>query len=99
MRAGASPIQNGTVGGASAGVADPHHPRLDPADLPGVRPEQEDVARHRLDRPVLVDGADERVVRLGDDPVVAGLGDRASRRRPRPAARSLRRRTSPLTAS
>ena len=34
-------------------------PGLDPADLPRVRAEQEDVARHRLDGPVLVDGADE----------------------------------------
>ena len=62
-----------------AGVADPHHAGLDPADLPRVGAEQEDVAGHRLDRPVLVDGADERVVGLGDDAVVAGLGDGAAR--------------------
>ena len=62
-----------------AGVADAHDARLDPADLPRVRAEQEDVARHRLDGPVLVDGADEGVVGLGDDAVVAGLGDRTAR--------------------
>jgi hypothetical protein len=42
--------------------------------------EQEDVACHRLDGPVLVDGADERVVRLGQHPVVARLRDGAPRR-------------------
>ena len=41
--------------------------------------EQEDVARHRLDRPVLVDGADEGVVGLGHDAVVAVLRDRTAR--------------------
>ena len=61
-----------------AGVADPHHAWLDPADLPGVAAEQEDVAGHGLDGPVLVDRADERVVRIGHDPVVAGLGDGAA---------------------
>ena len=78
VRAGASPIQNGIVGGAVAGVAHAHHARLDLPDLPRVGAEQEDVARHRLDGPVLVDGADERVVGLGDDAVVAGLGDGAA---------------------
>ena len=79
VRAGASPIQNGMVGWRVAGVAHPHHAGLDLADLPRVGAEQEDVARHRLDRPVLVDGADERVVGLGDDAVVAVLGDRTAR--------------------
>ena len=62
-----------------AGVAHADHARLDAADLPRVRAEQEDVARHRLDRPVLVDGADEGVVGLGDDAIVAVLGNRAAR--------------------
>ncbi len=62
-----------------AGVPDPNDPRLDPADLPGVAAEKEDVAGLRLDRPVLVDGADEGVVRVGHHPVVAGLGDRPTR--------------------
>ena len=73
----AHPERHGRV--ASPASRHPHHPGLDPADLPRVRAEQEDVAGHRLDGPVLVDRADERVVRLGDDPVVAGLGDRAAR--------------------
>ena len=95
VRAGASPIQNGTVGGASPASRTRTTPGLDPADLPRVRAEQEDVARHRLDGPVLVDGADERVVGLGDDAVVAGLGDRAARRErgePRALARRAARR-------
>ncbi len=54
--------------------------RLDPEDPPRRGAEQEDVARHALDRPVLVDGADEDVIRLGKDPVVAELGDRAAGR-------------------
>ncbi len=41
--------------------------------------EQEDVARHRLHRPVLVHGSDERVIGFGDDSVVTDLGDRAAR--------------------
>ncbi len=49
------------------------------ADLPRVGAEQEDVTRHRFHGPVLVDGADQGVVGLGHDPVVAGLGDGASR--------------------
>ena len=40
-----------------------------------VRAEQEHVAGHGLDRPVLVDGADQGVVRLGQHPVVAQLRD------------------------
>ena len=80
VRAGrlAHPERDG--GRGVAGVADAHHAGLDAADLPRVRAEQEDVAGHRLDGPVLVDGADERVVGLGDHAVVAGLGDRAARR-------------------
>ncbi len=50
-----------------------------------MRAEQEDVARHRLDRPVLVDRADERVVGLGDHPVVTGLGNGTAGREGRQA--------------
>ena len=42
---GASPSQNGIVGGAPCGVLDPDRARLDPADAPRVGAEQEDVAR------------------------------------------------------
>ena len=82
-----------------AGVAHAHHAGFDPPDLPRVRAEQEDVAGHRLDGPVLVDGADERVVGLGDDAVVADLGDGAARGRAPRAGAPLRPRSSPLTAS
>ena len=57
------------------GVHHPHFARGDAADAPRVRPEEEDVAGHRLDGEVLVDSADKRVVGFGDDPVVAHLGD------------------------
>ena len=70
-----------------ARVDDAHDAGFDAPDLPRVRAEQEDVAGHRLDGPVLVDGADEEVVGLGEHAVVADLGDRAARRRPRRAAR------------
>ena len=72
----------------------PARSRLDLADLPRVRAEQEHVARHRLDGQVLVDGADERVVGLGHHAVVAGLGDGATRGErgdARPCARGPRR--------
>ena len=80
VRAGASPRPERDGGRRVAGVAHAHDAGFDPPDLPRVRAEQEDVARHRLDGPVLVDGADEGVVGLGDDAVVADLGDRAARR-------------------
>ena len=67
-------------GQGAGGVAHAHDAGLDPADLPRVGAEQEDVARHGLDGPVFVDGADERVVGLGHDAVVTGLGNRAPRR-------------------
>ena len=61
------------------GVAHAHDTGFDPADLPRVRTEEEDVARHRLHRPVLVDGADEGVIGFGDDAVVPDLGNCATR--------------------
>ena len=89
VRAGclAHPERDGRRG--VAGVADAHDAGFDAADLPGVGAEQEDVARHRLDRPVFVDGADEGVVGLGDDAVVTVLGNRTAgseRRQPRTLA-------------
>ena len=62
-----------------AGVTDSHDARCDAPNLPGVRAEQEDVAGHRLDGPVLVHAADERVIGLDDDAVVADLGYGAAR--------------------
>jgi len=40
-----------------------------------MRPEEEDVTRHRLDGEVLVDRTDEGVVRVEEHPIVAHLGD------------------------
>ena len=62
----------------AARVHDPHRAALDAADAPRGAAEQEDVACHALDRPVLVDRADHGLVGLGDHAVVAQLGDRAA---------------------
>ena len=71
---------------------------LDAQDaLAGVA-ELEDVAGDALDREVLVDGADVGALRLEDDGVVAGLGDRAARGQ-RGQARALRSRRTWCTAS
>ena len=78
VRPGDSPSQNGIGGVGALGVDHPHHAGLDPADAPGVGAEQEHVAGHRLDGPVLVDGADQGVVGVGEDPVVGQLGDGAA---------------------
>ena len=61
------------------GVHHPHEARLDPADPPRRAAKEEDVARHALDRPVLVHGADHRLVRIRDHLVVRGLGNGAAR--------------------
>ena len=52
--------------------------RLDAPDAPRVRPEDEDVARHALDGPVLVHGADQRLVGIEHDAVVGDVGDGAA---------------------
>ena len=56
---GASPSQNGIVGGAPCASSTRILPDLDAADAPRAVAEQEDVARHALDREVFVDLADE----------------------------------------
>src|SRR5207249_2208507 len=58
----------------AAGVHHPNRSRLDAADSPRGRAEQEDVSGHTFDGPVLVHGPYERVVRLRHHPVVAELG-------------------------
>ena len=70
-------------------VGDPDVAARDLQDAPRRVAELEDVAGVALDREVLVERADERVVRLEDDAVVGDLGDRAARRlgeEPRAAA-------------
>ncbi len=69
----AEPDRNG--GRKALGIDDAHHAGLDAPDPPAVGPQREDVARHRLGRPVLVDGADEGVVGVEQHPIVAQLGD------------------------
>ncbi len=53
-------------------------PRLDPTDSPRVRTENEDVPRHTFDRPVFVDGAHQRLVRIEDDAIIRDVGDGAA---------------------
>ncbi len=71
----------GDGGWGVTGVTHPDDAGLDPPDLPRVGTQEEDVTRHRLDRPVLVDRADEGVVWVRDDAIVAGLGNGAPRGR------------------
>ena len=63
LRAGASPSQNGMVGGAPLRVGDAHGAARDLQDPPRRVAELEDVAGGALDREVLVQRADERLVR------------------------------------
>ena len=63
----------------AGGIAHPHDTVGHLRDLPRMAPQQEDVALHRLDRKVLVDGPDEAVTGLHQHAVVAGLGDRSAR--------------------
>ena len=53
-------------------------PRLDAPDAPRVRAEDEDVAGHALDGPVLVDGAHRRLVGIEHHAVVGDVGDGAA---------------------
>ena len=81
------------TGSTAAGPARPRRARtprarLDAPDAPRVRPEDEHVARHALDRPVLVDRADERLVRVEHDAVVGDVGDRAAVRERHDARRA-----------
>ena len=62
------------------GVGDAHHAAADLQDAPRRVAELEDVAGHALDREVLVQRADERVVGLEHDAVVGDFGNRAAGR-------------------
>ena len=80
-------------------VRDAHHAGADLQDLPRGVAELEDVAGVALDREVLVERADEGVVRIEDDAVVGDLGDRAAGG-DAPAVRAPRRpRSRALTSS
>ena len=79
LRAGASPSQNGMFGGDPLASATRTVPAGDLQHPPRRVPELEDVAGHALDGEILVDGADERLVRLEDDAIVRDLRNRAAR--------------------
>ena len=64
LRPGASPSQNGMVGGCAVRVLDAHRAALDAQDAIGRIAELEDVARHALDGEILVHRADEVALRL-----------------------------------
>ena len=74
-------------GGAPVRVGDAHDAGRHLQHPPRRVAELEDVAGHALDREVLVQRADERVVGLEDDAVVGDLRDRAAGRDARAAAR------------
>ena len=59
-------------------VLDPHRPALDPQDAIGRVAELEDVAGQALDGEILVDRADDLVLRLEHHLVVGGVGNRAA---------------------
>ena len=87
MRPGASPSQNGHGRRLPLGVLDPDGPALDPLDAVGGVAELKDVAGHALDREILVDRADDLILRLEQHLVVGGVGNRAARgQRGRPRA-------------
>ena len=59
-------------------VLDPDGSALDPLDAIGSVAELKDVARHALDGEILVDGADDMVLRLQHHLVVGGVGNCAA---------------------
>ena len=61
-------------------VLDAHAPGLDAPDAPRRRAEQEHVAGQALDREILVERADHRLVGLGQHEVLRVVGNRAARR-------------------
>ena len=99
VRAGASPSQNGIVGGRSPASCTRTVPTSTLAHPPRVRPEQEDVPGRGLHREVLVHRANRHPVGIEDDAVVAGLGDGAAAGQCRQARAAARRAARPLTAS
>ena len=78
-RPGASPSQNGMLGGWPCGVLDPQCAALDAADAVGGIAELEHVAGQALDREILVDGADDLVFRFEHDLIIGRVRDRAAR--------------------
>ena len=94
---GASPSQNGIVGGSPCASSTRIRPALDPQDPVGDVAELEDVALQALDREVLVHRADELRLRLEHHLVVgvvrngAAGGDRGEARAASPLQDAGRR--------
>ena len=80
LRAGASPSQNGSVGGAPCASATRTTPGPTCGDLPRGVAELKDVAGVALDGEVFVERADERVLGIEHDAVVGLFGNRAAGR-------------------
>ena len=79
VRPGASPRQNGMVGGAPWASRDDDLAAADVLDPPRRVAQQEDVAGVALDGEVFVERADDRAVLVvGDDAVVGDLGNGAA---------------------
>ena len=95
------PARRAPSGGCPLRVLHAQHaaPRLDAPDAPRVRAEDEDVPRHALDGPVLVDRADRRLVRVEEHPVVGHVGDGAAVGQRATMRAALRPRSTPLTRS
>ena len=87
---GRLPQPEGDVGRKALGVLHAHLVALHALHAPGVVAEQEDVARVRLDREILVHLAHEGLRRAFDHVVIRRVGNRAARgdgAKPRPAPR------------
>ena len=65
-------------GRRALGVDHPHDAGLDAPDAPTVRPQEEHVAGHGFDGPVLVDRPEERVVGVEQHAVVGHVRDRSA---------------------
>ena len=78
LRAGASPNQNGMLGGAPFASATRTTPVRTCRMRQDMLPSWKMSPAHALDGEVLVERADERLLRLEHDPVVGDLGDRAA---------------------
>ncbi len=61
------------------GIFDAHFSGLDPSNAPGRVAQQDDVPGQTLHRKVFIHRTDHRTLRLGDDGVIRGIGDRAAR--------------------
>ena len=80
VRPGASPSQNGMVGGSPLASSTRTVPRSNSLDAIRDVAELKDVASHALDREILVDRADGHVFRLEQHLIIRIVGNRSARR-------------------